>query len=98
MDDADGDHLFEGLHRSRNVRFSRRPSREMVSDKVLSFTSIFKQMEYEILVRRRGETDYAAYCPQLDIMVTGKSHEDVENRLKEIIEEHKKKEGEKTSS
>ncbi len=37
--------------------------------------------DLEILVRRWGPTRYAAYCPQLRIMVKGNSHEEVEMLL-----------------
>lgn len=41
--------------------------------------------DFEILVRRWGPTQYAAYCPQLKIMVKGSSHEEVERLLQEKI-------------
>ena len=44
-------------------------------------------MNYEILVRKRGENDYAAYCPQLDLLVRGTAHAEVEEKLKRVIEE-----------
>ncbi len=44
--------------------------------------------EYEILIRRRGETGYAAFCPELELIVNGTAHEQVENRMKELILEH----------
>jgi hypothetical protein len=45
--------------------------------------------EFEILVRKRGENDYAAYCPQLDVQVRGTAHEEVEGKMREIIRRHK---------
>jgi predicted RNase H-like HicB family nuclease len=42
-------------------------------------------LDYEILIRRRSETDYASYCPQLAYMIKGTSHEEVENAMKEFI-------------
>lgn len=47
---------------------------------------------YEILVRRQGETVYAAFCPQLELIVRGTAHEQVENKMKELILEHVAKE------
>ena len=41
--------------------------------------------EYEILVRRQGETVYAAFCPQLELIVRGTAHEQVENKMKQLI-------------
>lgn len=38
--------------------------------------------DYEVLIRRRGETDYAAYCPQLAHMIKGHAHEEVEDAMK----------------
>lgn len=48
--------------------------------------------EYEILVRRQGETGYSAFCPQLELIVRGTAHEQVENKMKELIQEHVAKE------
>ncbi|MCS6966428.1 MAG: hypothetical protein NZ473_06650 [Candidatus Kapabacteria bacterium] len=44
-------------------------------------------LDYEILIRRRGEHDYAAYCPQLAYMVKGSSHEEVEERMRQYIQQ-----------
>ncbi len=38
--------------------------------------------DYEVLIRRRGESDYASYCPQLTFMMKGTSHEEVEEAMK----------------
>lgn len=43
---------------------------------------------YEILIRRQGENVYAAFCPQLELIVRGTAHEQVENKMKELIIEH----------
>ncbi len=47
---------------------------------------------YEILVRRQGEDGYSAFCPQLELIVRGTAHEQVENKMKLLIEEHVAKE------
>lgn len=44
--------------------------------------------DYEICVRRRGESDYASYCPQLNLMINGTDHEEVLLRMQKKIEEH----------
>ncbi len=44
--------------------------------------------DYEIVVRRRGENDYASYCPQLNLMVNGIEHEQVVMLMRKKIEEH----------
>lgn len=44
--------------------------------------------DYEIYVRRRGENDYASYCPQLNMMVNGSEHEQVVMLMRQKIEEH----------
>jgi hypothetical protein len=44
--------------------------------------------DYEILIRRRGETDYASYCPQLAHMIKGTAHEEVEEAMKQFIMDH----------
>jgi len=44
--------------------------------------------DYEILIRKRGENEYASYCPQLNLMLTGTFHEEVENKMYERIKQH----------
>ncbi len=44
--------------------------------------------DYEILIRRRGENDYASYCPQLNYMIVGTEHEEVRNLMKQQIEKY----------
>ena len=41
--------------------------------------------DYEILIRRRDEQDYASYCPQLAHMIKGTAHEEVEEAMKRFI-------------
>lgn len=41
--------------------------------------------DYEILIRRRDESDYASYCPQLAHMIKGTAHEEVEEAMKKFI-------------
>jgi len=41
--------------------------------------------DYEILIRRRGEFEYASYCPQLAKMLTGEEHEQVHNMMEDYI-------------
>jgi hypothetical protein len=52
--------------------------------------------EYEILVRRQGETGYSAFCPQLELIVRGTAHQQVEEKMKQLILDHVEKQtGEK---
>ncbi len=44
--------------------------------------------DYEIYVRRRGENDYASYCPQLNLMINGSEHEQVVMLMRQRIEEY----------
>lgn len=44
--------------------------------------------DYEILIRRRGENDYASYCPQLNKMIAGTEHEEVREMMKEFVEKY----------
>jgi len=46
--------------------------------------------EYEILIRRQGEEGYSAFCPQLELIVRGTAHVQVEEKMKELILEHVK--------
>ncbi len=41
--------------------------------------------DYEVLIRRRGENDYASYCPQLAQLIKGTEHEEVENAMKQVV-------------
>ena len=53
--------------------------------------------EYEILVRRQGEQVYSAFCPQLELIVRGTAHQQVEEKMKQLILEHVAKgDGEKS--
>lgn len=54
---------------------------------------------YDILVRKDGENKYAAFCPQLNILVKGTSHEEVEMAVRKKIQEYiEKREFENSSS
>jgi len=46
--------------------------------------------EYEILIRRQGEEGYSAFCPQLELIVRGTAHVQVEEKMKQLIEQHVK--------
>lgn len=45
-------------------------------------------LDYEILIRRRDESDYASYCPQLGHMIKGTAHEEVEEAMKEHVRQY----------
>lgn len=47
-----------------------------------------KNTNYDILVRKDGENNYAAFCPQLNILVKGSTHEEVELAVKRKIQEY----------
>ena len=54
--------------------------------------------EFEILVRRQGENVYAAFCPQLELVVRGTAHQQVEQKMQQLILEHvAKRDAEKKS-
>lgn len=44
--------------------------------------------DYEILIRRWGETGYASYCPQLEEMIKGTAHVEVEEAMKKRVLEY----------
>jgi hypothetical protein len=46
------------------------------------------ELNYEILIRKRGENEYASYCPQLNKMIKGSVHETVRIEMKEYIENY----------
>lgn len=41
--------------------------------------------DYDILIRRWGETGYASYCPQLEYMIKGSAHVEVEDAMKQYV-------------
>ncbi len=41
--------------------------------------------DYEVLIRRRDEAGYAAYCPQLQHMIKGSAHVEVEEAMKQYV-------------
>ena len=43
---------------------------------------------YEILIRKRGETDYASYCPQLNLIIKGSEHEEVADKMRDAVNKH----------
>lgn len=44
--------------------------------------------DYEILIRKRGENDYASYCPQLNFMIKGFDHSQVKEYMSDYIGRH----------
>ncbi len=44
--------------------------------------------DYDILIRRRGDNDYASYCPQLNYMISGTEHEEVLKLMQEYIKQY----------
>lgn len=47
-----------------------------------------EKKNYDILVRKDGEKKYTAFCPQLNILVKGTSHEEVEMEVRKKIKEY----------
>ncbi len=41
--------------------------------------------DYEILIRKRGEGQYASYCPQINQMLTGTEHVEVQKLMEEKV-------------
>jgi len=44
--------------------------------------------DYDILIRRRGDNDYASYCPQLNYMISGTEHEEVLKLMQDYIKSY----------
>ena len=44
--------------------------------------------DYELLIRRRGENDYSSYCPQLSLVIKGQEHQEVQDKMEEMIRKH----------
>lgn len=47
-----------------------------------------KPYDYEILIRRTGVTEYSSYCPQLNFMIKGKEHEEVQNKMQDHVNKY----------
>ena len=45
-------------------------------------------LDYEINIRKRGENDYASYCPQLNKMFRGEAHEGVQKMMQDFIDSY----------
>lgn len=57
-----------------------------------------EKTKYDILVRKDGENKYAAFCPQLNILVKGTSHEEVEMEVRKKINEYLERRREQENS
>ena len=44
--------------------------------------------DYEIMIRKRGDNNYASYCPQLNLIIRGNQHEQVQYAMLDKINEH----------
>lgn len=40
------------------------------------------------MIRKRGNNNYASYCPQLNLMIKGTQHEEVQYAMLDKIKEH----------
>lgn len=56
-----------------------------MSETISASTNVF---DYEILIRKRGDGEYASYCPQLNLMLTGTEHEQVQTMMQEAVLKH----------
>ena len=45
-------------------------------------------VDYEILIRKQGDGNYASYCPQLNMILYGEAHEVVLEIMRNKIDEH----------
>ncbi|HPD32882.1 MAG TPA: hypothetical protein PKV40_00880 [Candidatus Kapabacteria bacterium] len=44
--------------------------------------------DYEILIRKQGDGNYASYCPQLNLILYGKAHTEVLEMMRKKISDH----------
>lgn len=44
--------------------------------------------DYEIMIRKRGDNNYASYCPQLNLILRGNQHEQVQYAMLDKINQH----------
>lgn len=52
---------------------------------------LMEKTKYDILVRKDDVEKYAAFCPQLNILVKGTSHEEVELEMRKRIQQYLEK-------
>ncbi len=44
--------------------------------------------DYEVLVRKQGNSNYSSYCPQINLMLTGTEHVEVQKAMEEKVLQH----------
>lgn len=44
--------------------------------------------DYEVLIRKHGNNTYASYCPQINTMLNGTVHAEVQDAMDKKIQEH----------
>jgi hypothetical protein len=44
--------------------------------------------DYEVLIRKQGNNNYSSYCPQLNLMLTGAEHVEVQKAMEAKVLEH----------
>lgn len=44
--------------------------------------------DYEVLIRKHGNNNYASYCPQINLMLSGSEHVEVQEAMDKKIQEH----------
>ncbi|MDD3125944.1 MAG: hypothetical protein PHV24_09050 [Candidatus Kapabacteria bacterium] len=47
-----------------------------------------ERKDYELLLRKRGTFEYAAYCPQLNYIIKGKEHAEVKDKMEQYINDY----------
>jgi len=54
----------------------------------INITNSTNPFDYEILIRKRGENQYASYCPQLNQMLLGNEHNQVAKMMEDFVLQH----------
>ncbi len=44
--------------------------------------------DYEILIRKSGDGEYASYCPQLNYMIKGREHQEVAEKMESYVRDY----------
>ena len=47
-----------------------------------------KNSSYEIIIRKDINSEFIAYCPQINLMIRGSNPDDVQQELKDMIKLH----------
>ena len=54
----------------------------------IMISNSIKKEDYEILIKQKVDSDYLAYCPQINYLVKGVSYQEVFDKIDTLILNH----------